>query len=205
MLTSRAHRTSGFTLIEMVVTMGVFALLVALTVPTLRTWIADSKVRAVADGLQNGLRLAQGESLSRSRQIVFSLTNSATPQNGFTAAANGIYWSINTVPSMTDGSETAANSFVQSGVLTSTTANVAITGAASICFNSMGRLVLNTTAGVTGITGGSTCGLPNAPPQRYNITMTGADRPLQVQVALGGQVHLCDQNVVFSSANPTGC
>jgi type IV fimbrial biogenesis protein FimT len=200
MLNRPAKRGLGFTLIEMVVTMAVFALLVALTIPTMRTWVANVKVRAVADALQNGLRLAQAESLRRSRQMVFSLTNSSTPQNGFTAAVNGIYWSINTVPSMTDGTETAANSFVESGVLTSTTANVAVTAAqAAICFNSVGRLVANGLPGVTGITGGPTCALPTGTPPvlKYNITTTGGDRPLQV--------HMCDPNVVFSSSNPTGC
>jgi type IV fimbrial biogenesis protein FimT len=208
-LTRRRHSASGFTLLEMMVTLGIFAILVALSIPSMKTWIYNAKVRAVADALQNGIRLAQSESLRRSRQIVFSLTNDSNPQaGGFTAVANGTYWSINAVPSMTDGSDAASSSaaaFIESGVLsTPSSANVQLTSVPSVsalCFNSVGRLVAN---GATGING-ATCVVPANNPQVFNILLTGADRPLQVQVALGGQVHMCDPAKVLSSANPDGC
>lgn len=205
-LTRRPYRAAGFTLLEMVVTMGIFGILTALAVPTMRTWICNVKVRAVCDALQNGLRLAQSESLRRSRQIVFSLTNSATPQTSFTAVANGKYWSINTIPSMTDGTETSA--FVDSGVLAAVGTNVTITGqAAAICFNSVGRLVSNTSTNVTTATGGAGCTLPASTPPvwAYDVYVTGADHPLRVQVSLGGQVHMCDPSKTLSSSNPDGC
>jgi type IV fimbrial biogenesis protein FimT len=204
MLIQRAKRTSGFTLIEMVVTMGIFGILVALAVPTMRTWISNVKVRSVCDALQNGLRLAQSESLRRSRQVAFELTNNTAAP--FTAVANGSYWAINTIPSMTDGSETSA--LVDSGVLAAVGSNVVVTGPAAICFNSAGRLVSNTSTNVTTATGGVSCTLPTAgtPPKwTYVVTVTGADRPLWVQLSLGGQVHMCDPAKVFSSSNPDGC
>jgi type IV fimbrial biogenesis protein FimT len=107
---------------------------------------------------------------------------------------------------MTDGSE--APVVVESGVLTSAGSSVLITGQAEICFNSMGRLVANGTTGV----GGGTCTVPTAgvnsrtvPTLNYVITLTHADHPLQVEVALGGQVHLCDPSQTLSSTNPYGC
>jgi type IV fimbrial biogenesis protein FimT len=204
-LNQRVKRVSGFTLLELVVAMGIFGVLVVLAVPVMSKWICNAKVRAVADALQNGVRLAQSESLRRSRQLVFSLTNNATPQTlGFTAVANGNYWALYTVPSMTDGTETPL--FVDAGVLT-TSSNVTINGQAAICFNSVGRLVTNSSAGVTGVTNGPTCAQPTTTPPvvQYNVTMTGADRPLRVEVTLGGQVHLCDPSQTLSSTNPTGC
>ncbi len=215
MLRKPADRRSGFTLIEMVVTIAIFAILVALTVPTMQVWIANIKVRAVADALQNGIRLAQAESLRRSRQVVFALTNSTSPQSGgFTAAANGTYWAIQTIPAMTDGSENPV--VVNTGVLTSAGSNVTITGQAAICFNSMGRLVANAATGVTG----GTCTVPTAdaagvtntvPTLNYVVNLTKAngaalaDHPLWVEVALGGQVHLCDPTTNLSNSNPYGC
>jgi len=203
MLIERVKRVSGFTLLEMVVAMGIFAILVVAAVPVMRTWVCNAKVRSVSDALQNGLRLAQTESLRRSRQVVFSLTNSTTPQTiGFTAVTNGNYWSIYTVPSIT--LETPA--FVEAGVLSNST-NVAITGPAAICFNSVGRLVTNSSAGVTGVTNGPTCAQPTGTPAQwvYVVNVTGADRPLHVEVGLGGQVHMCDPSQTLSSANPEGC
>jgi type IV fimbrial biogenesis protein FimT len=191
----------------MVVTIAIFSILVALGVPAMRTWVSNIKVRTVADALQNGLRLAQTESLRRSRQVVFSLTNTTNPQAGFTAVANGNYWSVNTVPAMLDGTETSA--FVGSGVLTSTSSGVTITAPqAAICFNSAGRLVGNSTTSVTTITGGIACSIPTTgtPPRfTYVIANTGADHPLWVEVALGGQVHLCDPSQTLSSTNTYGC
>jgi type IV fimbrial biogenesis protein FimT len=175
------------------------------------TWIRNNKVRTVADSLQTGLRLAQAESLRRSRQVVFSLTNSTTPTViPLPAVAGGTSWAIWTLPSMTTAAD-ETSTFVQSGVLTSAASSqvtIATTGNVStVCFNSMGRLVNNAGANVVGITGGDLCVQPTgAPPVlKFNIALAGADRPLQVNLGLGGQVHMCDPNVAISDAHPEGC
>lgn len=197
----RFQRAAGFTLLEMIVAITIFAILVAVTVPTMRTWISNSKVRSVADALQNGVRLARAESLRRGRQVVFSLTTSTTPQTGYTASANGNYWAISYVPAMTDGTETAT--FIEGGVLSAASYALQITGPAEICFNSVGRLVANAATGVAG----GTCAAPAGNPAtwNYNITLAGADHPLRVEVGLGGQVHMCDPSQTLSNTNPYGC
>ncbi len=189
--------------------MTIFGTLVALTVPTMKSWIADAKVRAVADTIQNGVRLAQAESLRRGRQVVFALTTSTTPQTvGFSASANGTNWAVQTIPLMTDGSETATvvQSGALSGVLSSTASSIQVTGPAAICFNSLGRLIAVSSAN-TGITGGA-CTAPTSgtPPMfTYLVQLSGADHSMQVEVSLGGQVHLCDPSQTLSSTNPYGC
>jgi len=211
MLMQRSRRASGFTMIEMVVTMSIFAILVALGVPSMTTWIRNNKVRTVTDSLQTGLRLAQAESLRRSRQVVFALTNSTNPTvTPLPAVAGGTSWAIWTLPSM--AGETPQ--FIQSGVLSNASANVQVTSTnnttndvSTVCFNSVGRLVNNASANVTAITGGDSCQQPSgAPPVlKFKFTMAGADRPLQVNLGLGGQVHMCDPGVPISDAHPEGC
>jgi len=194
------------------VTMTVFAILVALGVPAMNTWIKNNKVRTVTDSLQTGLRLAQAESLRRSRQVVFALTNSTTPTLiPLPAVAGGTSWAIWTLPSMTNAADETPT-FIQSGVLTSAASSqvtIATTGNVStVCFNSMGRLVNNASANVIAITGGDACVQPTAgapPVLTFNIALAGADRPLQVNLGLGGQVHMCDPNVAISDAHPEGC
>jgi type IV fimbrial biogenesis protein FimT len=196
----------------MAVTMTVFAILVALGVPAMNTWIKNNKVRTVTDSLQTGLRLAQAESLRRSRQVVFALTNSTTPTLiPLPAVAGGTSWAIWTLPSMTNAADETPT-FIQSGVLTSAASSqvtIATTGNVStVCFNSMGRLVNNASANVIAITGGDACVQPTAgapPVLTFNIALAGADRPLQVNLGLGGQVHMCDPNVAISDAHPEGC
>jgi type IV fimbrial biogenesis protein FimT len=207
MLMQPTRRTSGFTMIEMAVTMTIFAILVALGVPSMTTWIRNNKVRAVSDSLQTGLRLAQAESLRRSRQVVFALTNSTTPTAyPLASVSNGTSWAIWTVPSMTTGE---LPQFVESGVLSNVSSQVTITttpAISAVCFNSVGRLVANTSANVVLITGGDNCVQPSAPPiLKFNIDLAGADRPLQVNLGLGGQVHMCDPAVVISDSHPEGC
>jgi type IV fimbrial biogenesis protein FimT len=201
-------RASGFTMIEMAVTMTVFAILVALGVPSMTTWIRNNKVRAVSDSLQTGLRLAQAESLRRSRQVVFALTNSTTPNfYPVAAAADATSWAIYSIPSVAN----ELPDFIQSGVLSTLSSNVQVNsnGTAAVCFNSVGRLTNNASANVTAITGGATCSQPTAPPspptQKFDISVPGSDRPLRVNLALGGQVHMCDPGVGISDSHPEGC
>jgi type IV fimbrial biogenesis protein FimT len=198
----RARADAGFTLIELLVTITLMSLLMALAMPPMTAWIRNSKVRAVGDSVQNGLRLARAESLRRSRQVVFSLTNSNAPQTSVNVAAvaNGLNWSINALPTMSAG-ETSA--FVESGVLADVSAGVQLNGPASICFNSLGRLVANTTSTLTAVTGGPTCAV--TADASYDITMAGADRRLRVTVGLGGQVRMCDPDKPLSASKPDGC
>ena len=194
----RARPAGGFTLIELMVTLSVMAVLMALAMPSVLAWIANSRVRTVSDALQNGLRAAQAEAVRRSRTAVFSLTNDTAPQASLTAAANGSHWSINFVASSTLDTAGVAT-FVEAGVLTGAGAGVSISGPAAICFNSLGRLVAPASTGVSG----AACSLASAPV--YDITLASADRPLRVVVSLGGQVHLCDPARTLSSSTPDGC
>jgi type IV fimbrial biogenesis protein FimT len=209
MLRNRAKRAAGFTLIELMVTVSIFALLTVLAVPTMQKWVANAKVRAVADSLQNGIRLAQTEALRRSRQVVFALTNTQTPQTGFTASfANGVntgsYWAAQTIPA--DPSESAV--LVGSGVILSNGSPVQIVGPpVALCFNSAGRLVQQVAPGPAGISCIAPTLVVNGVTQwQYQVSLTPlADHPLTVEVALGGQIRLCDPSQNLSATNPYGC
>jgi type IV fimbrial biogenesis protein FimT len=191
-------------MIEMIATMTIFALLVALTVPTMRTWVANAKVRAVAESLQNGIRLAQTEALRRGRQVVFALTSTANPQAGFTGSTVGNYWAAQTIP--IDPSESAV--LVGSGPVTAGGSTVTVMGPpVALCFNSVGRQVTQTSTGVPGVVciapivamyGGVTM-------WTYVVSQAQADHSLTVEVALGGQIHLCDPSQALSATNPYGC
>ena len=191
----RPRSARGFTLIEMMVTVVLLAILMALAFPAMSEWVRNSRIRTVADALQNGLRLAQTEALRRSRQTVFSLTADTNPADGLTAVANGANWSVNFVPLLTGEEDDAT--FIQGGGLTGLAPDVRITGPATLCFNSLGRVVDNATPGT-----GVAC---TASAAAYNITIPNADRPMRVLVVLGGQVRLCDPAKTLSDSHPDGC
>jgi len=196
-LMPRPALQAGFTLVELMVTVTLLSILAALAMPSMSAWIRNTQVRAAGDALQNGLRVAQAEALRRSRQTVFSLTDNAAPLSGLTAKENGKYWAINTVQISGESTDVAA--FVEGGVLGNPGSDVTISGPASICFSSLGRLVANASPGVTG----ADCKTDT--PTAYDISLAGADRNLRVTVAIGGQVRMCDPAKTMSSSTPDGC
>ena len=205
MLIRSAKSAGGFTILEAMITLTVLAILTVIAVPNMRTWIVNNKVRGVADALQNGLRLAQTESLRRSRQVVFVFTDTTTPTAiPLAAAAGASSWAMYTVPSIAG----EIPQFIQSGELSNASTGVTVASApatAALCFNSAGRLVGNPNASVTAITGGVGCNQPVGPQQFAIAAASGGDRPLQVTLGLGGQVHMCDPNVAISDSHPEGC
>lgn len=188
-------RLRGFSLIELMVTVAVMAVLTLLATPSLTTWMANNRVRTATEALQNALRQAQGEALQRSRQTAFVLT-ATTPALAATPAANTQNWYVQTLP--LTGSDETAGTFLR-GETVAKAQSVTVTGSAVICFNSIGRLVTNSSTGL-----GSNCTAPTSF-TTYNLTATRADRPLRVEVYLGGKVRMCDPAKTLSTANPDGC
>ncbi|MBX3621863.1 MAG: GspH/FimT family pseudopilin [Rhizobacter sp.] len=197
----RRRRSRGVTLIELIVTLALFGVLFGLAIPAFTTWIRNNQIRSVADSLQNGLRLAQNESLRRNRVVVFFLTN-AQPSLTATAVTNGRNWVVRYVPQAIDA-PVAPEPFVQGGALSETSSSVQVTSSAGItavCFNASGRLILADAAS-TGIAGVQCV----AGPATFDITQpVGVElRPLRVNVELGGRVRMCDPGRPATS--PDGC
>ena len=196
--TRRRGPLRGLTLIELMVTIGLLALLMKMAAPGFAEWVANSRVRTVSDALQNGVRTAQVEAVRRNRQVVFFLTDAATCTNGDASAANGRHWQIRTVP-LTAGDPVVA---VQCGALADTAPGVRITGPRAICFNSAGRQIANAAPGP----GGAACALAaDGAASRYDVTSITSQRPQRVLVALGGQVRQCDPGRVLGAGAPDGC
>lgn len=199
---------TGFTLLELLITLTLVGVLLALALPSLATWSRHAAARSTADALQNGLRLAQSEAVRRNRQVMLSLTH-GQPVLSAAAAANGRHWVVRTVPFPGE-----APQFIEGGALQMGASDVAVTSDwASVCFNSFGRLVANAQPGADTGSGvaiaAGACKVPAAgATATYDITPVnprdGTDRRLRITVALGGQIRLCDLNRALSTS-PDGC
>lgn len=211
-----AGRQRGFTLIELMITITLLGILTMLAAPAMSEWMRNSRVRSVADLLQNSLRTAQTEAQRLSRQTVMALTNTediraetvgtiaAVAATGPTAGI-ARYSVTAVVPLLTD----EVLRFVEAGKASGVANDVTITavrtdtgGAVNaVCFNSVGRLVANATPGINT----ATC---VAAPMRFDITIPGVAaggvRPLRVELDLGGRVRMCDP-ARAQADSPDGC
>ena len=193
------HRASakGFTLVELVVTIAIIALLMLAAVPAIGSWMANARVRSVAEGIQNGLRLTQAEAMRRSRLATFRLTN-ASPSKDATPAAPATNWSVQAEHLL--GVEPAASGAFVQGSVSGASSGVSIDGPPLLCFDSMGQL-----APLASSTSGLSADCADKSPAVYTVAAASADRKLQVWVYLGGQVRMCDAAKTLSSTVPDGC
>ncbi len=65
----------GFSLIELMVTVAVLVVGLALAAPTLSTQIANYRLRSAAEGVINGLNYARAEAVRRNSNVSFTLNS----------------------------------------------------------------------------------------------------------------------------------
>ena len=185
----RRPRTRGFTLIELMIAVVIFAFLILLAGPMYADFIANSRIRNAGEALLNGVKQTQAEAIRRNTPAWFVLD----PAVGYKVYA------LNPTDGATDDGSDAAHPwpvtpfvFVDQGG-----ANVSVTGAGSlttVTFDGLGRILPNADA--------------TASLTQIDITSTSVStpRPLRVVVqALGGSggTKLCDP--AMASTDPAGC
>ncbi len=67
----------GFTLIEMLIVLVIAVVLMMMVGPNVAVWIADSRIRAAAELVAGGLRVAQAEAIKRNEDVEFILDPTA--------------------------------------------------------------------------------------------------------------------------------
>jgi len=168
---------SGFTLVELLVTIGVFALLAALAVPTMRSVVENSHLRAAGQSLQNGLAMARAEAVRLNTQVEFVLS--------------GTGWSVQRV---SDGSllQQASGKELATGVTITPTPN----GSTRITFDSFGRRLALNPSDATGT-------ITQIDVVATNPSGSPGYKPLRIQVTSGGLARLCEPAV--AATEPKAC
>jgi type IV fimbrial biogenesis protein FimT len=83
----------GFTLIEMMITLAVFALLIMIGLPGMTTWLQNTQIRTSAETMQMGLQFARAEALRRNVPVRFQLVDSLNA--GCALSDTGSSWVVN--------------------------------------------------------------------------------------------------------------
>lgn len=196
---SQMPDSRGVTLIELMVTLLLFAVLLTVAAPSLSDWSANARVRGTAERLQSSLRLAQTEAMRRNRQVLLQLT-SQTPGLSASADANGSAWLVRSLPLLSGETATDADFILDD--LSPRQTGTSLTGPALLCFNPVGQLVSNTSTGL-----GASCNAPTDAtiPVSYTLGTSTTSRRWRVQIYLGGLIRLCNPARTLSDSTPDGC
>jgi len=209
LMLSRGHprtRQEGFTIVELVVTITVLALILLVAMPSIGNWLTNTRIRNMAESLQNGLQTARNEAVRRNQNIGFylvSLTDPAKMDNSCALSDTGASWVIAATSPATKcasaPSTTTAPMIVSKQAAGSGAAGVKAkhdddTTAHTVEFNGLGRVV-------------------NADTAIRTIEILGPDadasstafRPLQLHVTAAGAVRLCDPSTALPSNDPRRC
>jgi len=175
MLIQRYRR--GFSLIELMVTVGIAAVLAALAAPSFKTIMANAQIRTAAQALHDGLQLARVEAIRRNESVIFTKGT----QSAWTVSIESGAVTVQTRPH-TEGSEVA-------------TVAVTPVAATKVTFDGLGRVKVNTdaTSSVTRLD----IGVPTT------VIPASAASERRVTITSGGAVRLCDPNVTAGAG--MGC
>lgn len=88
----RSIRNRGFTLIEMMVTVALLAILIAAVTPSFRGLLRDNQAATQANALVTSLMLARSEAIKRNAPVVMCRSNTGTSCAGSDWADGWILW-----------------------------------------------------------------------------------------------------------------
>lgn len=198
-------RQRGFTLVELIVSIAVLGFLLMAALPSIGTWLDNTRIRNTAEALQQGLQTARNEAIKGNREVSFflvSLTSPHTMDDSCALSSASGSWVVST---SSPASECGGNEQSSPPILASRTAGdaggrvnvTAVSGddsaATTVTFNGFGRA----------IDVGSGSGIA-----RIDVTGPNDDttyRPLRLLVTPAGSVRMCDPSESITDGDPRKC
>lgn len=183
----RLRSRQGFTLVELLVTMSVLAVMSAIALPSFQQFMAENRAQGKAVELAAALKTAQTEALRRNREVVFTLTSSVDPSSTLAGNTAGKSWASVTLP-LASSSDVSTPTVINVGGFTENAADVALKAtSAGICFLPDGTIKANT---ATGITTGN-CSVDASTGANVRVYASKGDKVWQVIVSPMGRVSTC--------------
>lgn len=181
----RAMHQVGFTLIELMITVALMAVIATLGMPAYQEWVQNTRVRTTAESIQNGLQLARAEAVRRNTQVVFTLQLNTG-------------WTVGCVVPVADLDGDGLDDCpvgiqnrpaAESGAGASVSLAMTPAGVNTVTFNSLGQVA--------------------PPPASASFTQVDVEssadnsRKLRVTLGVGGNTRMCDPNL--AATDPRAC
>lgn len=170
-------KTQGFSLVELMVGIAIMAVLASLALPSYKVWMQNSRIRATAESIQNGLQIARAEAVKRNLPVQFELSDDAS-------------WTFGCVTVSADCPGTIQSRAAGEGSSADVTVVTSPAASDTVEFNSMGRV-----------------SAAPVPFTQVNIDSSASadDRPLRVTLGVGGNTRMCDPYSGLSTSDPRKC
>jgi len=184
-------RSTGFTLIELLITVTILAIMLFIALPNFAIWMQNTQIRTAGEAILNGLQLARAEAIRRNVNVELRMDVSSGWTAKVTDALGG-----EVIQSRLAGEGSGA-----ALVTITSTDPLGVDPAKTVTFNSFGSVVANAdgTKTVTEI-------------KIDSAAIAAADsRELCILVRAGGNVRMCDPQVVATDTRscgavvPVGC
>jgi len=175
----------GFNLIEIMVSLTVLAILIALGAPSFGEWLQNQQIRAASEAIVNGMQVARGEAIKRNLPVQLVLDD--LPTTG---------WTVCEATKQPCNSTLLADPVKVQDVIQSrssqertSNANVQLTpdGATAVTFSPLGSVLATNSDGTSPLT---QVDVVNS--HGNCIAAGGPMRCLRVVVTGGGSIRMCD-------------
>ena len=170
------QRDRGFTMVELLIAVGIVALLSALAAPALRGVIENARIRAVSESWQNGMALARTAAVRLNTNVEFTVLNGG--------------WQVNRLDTGEILHRGAGKEGTSGLSLTYTP-----TGADSVTFDAFGRALSANPDG--------TATLTRIDLRSAVAPNSSTYKPLAVQIQASGMSRVCDPAETSTTAR--GC